>query len=204
MNSRLYASAILSLSSFLLACCNAQPSAAEARRKSSSESRKGPESLHELKARRIDGKAEPLSNYRGKVLLVVNTASECGYTYQYAGLEKLHQKYKDRGFAVLAFPSNDFGGQEPGSAKDIAKFCSSTFKVSFPVFDKVKTKGPGQSPVYAFLTRDHEAPKWNFFKYLVDKRGRVLKVYPSVVEPESVEIQQSLERELKARSSTKS
>jgi glutathione peroxidase len=153
-------------------------------------------SFFELKTNRLNGKAENLSEYKGKVLLVVNTASECGYTPQYAGLEKLYKEYKDKGALVLGFPSNDFGGQEPGSAKEIAKFCELRFKVSFPMFEKVKTKGEGQSPVYEFLARKHGAPKWNFHKYVVGKDGQVKAAFPSAVEPDSAELKKALDAAL--------
>ncbi|MDY7227183.1 glutathione peroxidase [Hyalangium rubrum] len=154
-------------------------------------------SFFELKSTRLNGKAEDLSSYKGKVLLVVNTASECGYTPQYAGLEKLHQEYKDKGVVVLGFPSNDFGGQEPGTSEQIAKFCELRFKTTFPMFEKVKTKGEGQSPVYEFLARKHGAPKWNFHKYVVGKDGQVKAAFPSSVEPESAELKKALDGALK-------
>jgi glutathione peroxidase len=153
-------------------------------------------SFFELKTNRLTGKQENLSEYKGKVLLVVNTASECGYTPQYAGLEKLHKEYKDKGVAVLGFPSNDFGGQEPGSSQEIAKFCELRFKVTFPMFEKVKTKGEGQSPVYEFLARKHGAPKWNFHKYVVGKDGQVKAAFPSSVEPDSAELKKALDSAL--------
>jgi len=153
-------------------------------------------SFHELSASRLNGQSEKLSEYRGKVLLVVNTASECGYTPQYAGLEKLSQAYKDKSVVVLGFPSNDFGGQEPGSAEQIARFCELRYKVTFPMFDKVKTKGEGQSPVYEFLARQHGAPKWNFHKYVVGKDGQVKAAFPSAVTPDSAELKAALERAL--------
>lgn len=153
-------------------------------------------SFHELTAPRLNGRPEKLSDFQGKVLLVVNTASECGYTPQYAGLEKLWQGYKDKGVVVLGFPSNDFGGQEPGSAEQIAKFCELRFKVSFPMFDKVKTKGEGQSPVYEFLARKHGEPKWNFHKYVVGKDGQVKAAFPSSVTPESAELKAALDKAL--------
>src|SRR5436190_23207301 len=109
-------------------------------------------SLHDLTVNTIDLKPQPLSAYKGKVLLVVNTASECGNTPQYAGLEKLYEEYRGRGLIVLGFPSNDFGHQEPGSEAEIKKFCSTRYRVTFPLFQKVKTKGEGQSAVYKFLT----------------------------------------------------
>ncbi|NTX36535.1 MULTISPECIES: glutathione peroxidase [unclassified Myxococcus] len=164
--------------------------------KSQPPSEKKPMSLHDLSANRLDGKAEKLSDFQGKVLVVVNTASECGYTPQYAGLEKLFQDYKDKGVVVLGFPSNDFGGQEPGSSEDIKKFCELRFKVSFPMFEKVKTKGDGQSPVYAFLAKNHDAPKWNFHKYVVGKDGQVKAGFPSKVTPESDELRKAVDAAL--------
>ncbi|MFM7734937.1 MAG: glutathione peroxidase, partial [Alphaproteobacteria bacterium] len=138
-----------------------------------------PDSLFKLTATNIDGKPQPLSAYEGEVVLVVNTASECGFTPQYAGLEKLYEDYKGKGFTILGFPSNDFGGQEPGTAAEIKSFCEKRFKVTFPMFDKVATKGSSQSPVYAFLTKDKGEPRWNFHKYLVGKDGKVIAAYPS-------------------------
>jgi glutathione peroxidase len=153
-------------------------------------------SFFDLKTNRLNGKQENLSEYKGKVLLVVNTASECGYTPQYAGLEKLYKEYKDKGAVVLGFPSNDFGAQEPGSSQEIAKFCELRFKVTFPMFEKVKTKGDGQSPVYAFLASKHGAPKWNFHKYVVGKDGQVKAAFPSSVEPDSAELKKALDAAL--------
>ncbi|NMO20522.1 glutathione peroxidase [Pyxidicoccus fallax] len=153
-------------------------------------------SFHDLTANRLDGTPEKLSGFQGKVVLVVNTASECGYTPQYAGLEKLYQEYKDKGLVVAGFPSNDFGGQEPGSAAEIKKFCELRFKVTFPMFEKVKTKGEGQSPVYAFLSKDHPAPKWNFHKYVVGKDGQVKAAFPSAVTPESAELKAAIDSAL--------
>jgi glutathione peroxidase len=147
-----------------------------------------PMSFHDLSARTIDLKEQPLSAYKGRVLLVVNTASECGNTPQYADLERLHQKLAPKGFAVLGFPSNDFGGQEPGSEADIKKFCDLKYRVTFPMFAKVKTKGEGQSPVYQFLTAKHGQPKWNFHKYLVGKDGQVLAAFPAKMSPEDPSI----------------
>ena len=147
-------------------------------------------------ARTLDGKSQPLSAYRGQVLLVVNTASECGFTPQYSGLEKLHQEYKSKGFAVLGFPSNDFGGQEPGTAEQIAGFCSTKYAITFPLFEKVATKGPQQSPVYAFLAAKDGAPRWNFHKYVVGKDGRVGAAFPSNVTPESAELRGAIDRAL--------
>ncbi|WP_140861765.1 glutathione peroxidase [Myxococcus xanthus] len=164
--------------------------------KSEPTSEKKPMSFHHLSANRLDGKPEKLSGYQGKVVLVVNTASECGYTPQYAGLEKLHQEYKDKGLVVAGFPSNDFGGQEPGSSEEIKKFCELRYKVTFPMFEKVKTKGDGQSPVYAFLSQHHPAPKWNFHKYVVGKDGQVKAGFPSAVTPDSAELKAAIDSAL--------
>lgn len=150
-------------------------------------------SFFDLTANRLDGKPEPLANYKGKVVLVVNTASECGYTPQYKGLEALYEDYRDKGVVVLGFPSNDFGGQEPGSSEQIAQFCERKYAVRFPLFEKVKTKGADKSPVYAFLTAKNGEPKWNFHKYLVGKDGQVIAAYPSSVTPESAELRKAID-----------
>ena len=154
-------------------------------------------SLHDLTANTLDGTPQNLSDYKGKVLLVVNTASQCGYTPQYAGLEKLYESYKDKGFVVLGFPSNDFGGQEPGTPAEIKTFCEKKYHVTFPLFAKVKTKGEGQSPVYKFLVAGHGEPKWNFHKYVVGKDGRVRAAFPSAVKPDSAELKDAIEAALK-------
>ena len=154
-------------------------------------------SFFDLTANRLNGKPEPLATYKGKVVLVVNTASECGFTPQYEGLEKLYEEYKDKGVAVLGFPSNDFGGQEPGSSEQIATFCKKNYGVQFPLFEKVKTKGAGKSEVYAFLTTKEAEPKWNFHKYLVGKDGQVLKSFSSKVTPDSAELRSAIDAALK-------
>jgi glutathione peroxidase len=156
-----------------------------------------PMSLHQLSVNTIDKKPQSLGAYKGKVALVVNTASECGNTPQYAGLERLYQSYKDKGLVVLGFPSNDFGGQEPGTEAEIKTFCSTKYKVTFPMFEKVKTKGEGKSPVYAFLTADHGEPKWNFHKYLVGKDGKVIAAFPAKLQPESDELRAAIDAALK-------
>jgi glutathione peroxidase len=156
-----------------------------------------PMSLHDLTVKTIGGKDESLGIYKGKVLVVVNTASECGFTPQYAGLETLYETYKGKGVVVLGFPSNDFGAQEPGSSEEIKAFCEKRFHVQFPLFEKVKTKGKGQSPVYAFLTAKYPAPKWNFHKYVVGKDGQVRASFPSAVTPESQELNDAIEAALK-------
>ncbi len=154
-------------------------------------------SLHDVSTTSLDGKPVKLSEYKGKVLVVVNTASECGYTPQYAGLEKLYETYKDKGVVVLGFPSNDFGGQEPGTAAEIKTFCETKFNVKFPMFEKVRTSGEGQSPVYKFLTAKHAGPKWNFHKYVVGKDGQVVAAFPSSVVPDSAELKSAIEAALK-------
>jgi glutathione peroxidase len=153
-------------------------------------------SVLDLTVPTIDGNQQPLSAYRGKVLLIVNVASECGFTPQYVGLEKLWEEYKGRGLVVLGFPSNDFGGQEPGSEAEIKKFCSTNFHVSFPMFAKVKTKGDGQAPIYKLLAEKGE-PKWNFHKYLVGKDGKIVAAFASKVAPESAELRQAIEAALR-------
>jgi len=156
-----------------------------------------PMSFYDLTANTLEGTAQPLSTYKGEVTLVVNTASECGYTPQYQGLEKLYEDYKGKGFVLLGFPSNDFGGQEPGDAKQIRQFCSTRFHVTFPMFEKVKTKGADQSPVYAFLSKDGRGePKWNFHKYLIGKDGQVVGVFPSAVTPDSPELTKAIDAAL--------
>lgn len=155
-------------------------------------------SLHELTVNTIDLKPQPLSAYKGQVLLVVNTASECGNTPQYAGLERLYQEYKGKGFAVLGFPSNDFGGQEPGSEAEIKTFCSTRYSVSFPLFQKVKTRGDGQAAVYKFLTAKHAPPKWNFAKYLVGRNGQVIRFFDAKVLPEDKDLRAAIDAALKS------
>jgi glutathione peroxidase len=151
------------------------------------------ESLYALKTKTLQGQPADLGQYQGKVTLVVNVASECGFTPQYAGLEKLHRELSGRGFAVLGFPSNEFGAQEPGSPQEIGTFCQKNYGVTFPLFEKVVTKaGPGQSPVYEFLGRSGRLPTWNFAKYLVGKDGRVIQSYPSKVAPESPELRDAI------------
>ena len=153
-------------------------------------------SIHDLTMKRLDGTSEALSAYAGKVVLVVNTASECGYTPQYQGLQKLHEEVGPKGLVVLGFPSNDFGGQEPGSSEQIATFCQKNYGVTFPLFEKVVTKGAGASPLYQLLAESAGPPKWNFHKYLVDKQGRVVRGFPSAVAPESAELRAAIDEQL--------
>jgi glutathione peroxidase len=154
-------------------------------------------SFHDLKTTALDGTPADFSAYKGKVVLVVNTASQCGYTPQYAGLEKLHREMKEKGVVVLGFPSNDFGGQEPGSAQEIATFCQRNYGVSFPMFAKSVTKaGADQSPVYTFLGKSGNLPSWNFSKYVVDKKGQVVGFFPSKVAPDAPELRAAIEKAL--------
>jgi len=132
-------------------------------------------------------------------VLVVNVASRCGYTPQYAGLEKLHREMAPKGVTILGFPSNDFGGQEPGTPDEIQTFCKLTYDVTFPLFAKVVTKaGPDQSPVYAFLGETGSLPQWNFAKYVVDKNGKVVAFFPSRVVPDAPELRAAIEKALAA------
>ncbi|MEP6925915.1 MAG: glutathione peroxidase, partial [Pyrinomonadaceae bacterium] len=139
----------------------------------------------------IDGKDVKLDAYKGKVALLVNTASQCGYTPQYEGLEKIYEKYKDQGFVVLGFPANNFGGQEPGTNAEIKEFCTLKYKTSFPMFAKISVKGEDQHPLYKYLTSADTDPKfagdikWNFNKFLVDKDGKIIARFDSKETPES-------------------
>jgi glutathione peroxidase len=149
--------------------------------------------VYDFSARDIDGKEQPLSRYKGKALLIVNVASKCGFTPQYTGLEALHRKLAAKGFAVLGFPCDQFGHQEPGDEQEIKSFCSLTYDVSFPMFAKVAVNGDGAHPLYQFLKKEakgllgSEAIKWNFTKFLVDKDGKVVGRYAPTDKPESIE-----------------
>ncbi len=160
-------------------------------------------SLYTLSAKTLEGKEQALGDFSGKVTLLVNVASHCGNTPQYTGLEKLHEKYAARGFSVLGFPSNDFGKQEPGSAQEIREFCSTKYKVSFPLFEKVQTKpGAGQSPVYATLERaSGQLPNWNFGKYLVGRDGRVVEYFSPRTKPDDPKVVAAIEKALDAPAS---
>lgn len=159
-------------------------------------------SFYSLEAKTIEGKPVKLSAYQGQALLIVNTASNCGYTPQYEGLEKLYDTYKGRGLRVLAFPSNDFLFQEPGSNAEIQKFCTSTYGVSFDLFEKAPVNGLGASSVYKYLTgrvtnpRFHGPIRWNFEKFVIDRQGRVIARFPSKVAPESPEMEKAIEAAL--------
>lgn len=144
-------------------------------------------------ARSIDGQDVSMRNYAGKVVLVVNVASKCGFTPQYTGLESLYKKYKDRGLVVLGFPCNQFGGQEPGTEADIKQFCSLSYPVSFPLFAKVEVNGDHAHPLYSYLKKAQkgvlgtEAIKWNFTKFLIDKHGAVVDRFAPQTKPEEME-----------------
>lgn len=161
---------------------------------------KNMESVHEFSVKDINGKDVSLSEYKGKVLLIVNVASKCGYTRQYSGLQKIYDKYKEQGFEILAFPCNDFGGQEPGTNEEIAEFCSTNFNVTFPLFDKIKVLGEDKNPLYKMLTNNSNVEKgdinWNFEKFLISKEGEVIARYKSSVEPESDAVAKAIEQEL--------
>ena len=159
--------------------------------------------LGDIALKDIDGNATSLGNYLGKVLLVVNVASRCGNTKQYSGLESLYGRYKDQGLVVLGFPCNDFGAQEPGSNAEVKEFCTSKYKVTFPMFDKIHVKGAEQHPLYAALTGKSGAfpgdITWNFGKFLIGRDGRPLKRFEPGTKPEDPKVVQAVEAALKAR-----
>jgi glutathione peroxidase len=152
--------------------------------------------IYGIKVRTIDGQEKSLSEYKGKVLLIVNVASKCGYTPQYEGLEKIYEKYKDKGFEILAFPCNDFGGQEPGTNEEIQSFCKTNYNVTFTLFDKIKVLGGEKSALYTKLINFEPSGdiSWNFEKFLVDKNGNVTGRYKSKVKPEAEEIASAVEK----------
>jgi glutathione peroxidase len=149
--------------------------------------------FYDFSVKKIDGTSIPLKDYEGKVLVVVNVASKCGFTPQYEGLEKLYRKYRDEGLIVLGFPCNQFGAQEPGDEKEIAQFCSLHYEVSFPLFSKIDVNGPNASPFYEYLKKEckgllgTEAIKWNFTKFLINRKGQVVERYAPQTKPEALE-----------------
>lgn len=154
-------------------------------------------SFYELTAPALDGTPIDLSRFAGMVTLVVNVASECGFTPQYAGLQALQDELGPRGFTVIGFPSNDFGAQEPGTADEIRRFCDERYRITFPLFGKVQTKpGPGQSPVYRRLGETGHLPGWNFHKFLVGRDGQVAAVFPTTASPASRALREAVERAL--------
>jgi glutathione peroxidase len=156
--------------------------------------------FHDITVVDIDGNIVPLSTYKGRVALVVNTASRCGYTPQLAGLQRLYEKYSPSGFVILGFPSNDFGGQDPGTNEEIKAFCSGNYDVTFPMFAKSVVKGRDKSELYTFLTSTLMPARevgWNFEKFLISRDGNVLARFPSRAEPESQTVIESIEAALK-------
>jgi len=155
--------------------------------------------IHEFTVKDLDGKSIKLEKYKGKVLLIVNTASKCGFTPQLKEMEELYEEYQDQGFELLAFPSNDFAGQEPLNGKEIQQFCVDKYEASYPIFDKIHVKGGDADPVYQFLADKalngniSSKPKWNFHKYLVDKEGKVVNYYYSITNPNSKKIRRAIE-----------
>jgi glutathione peroxidase len=185
----------LTLTALLVPTGSAQP------RPLSKGSRHMKTSVLDFTVNTIDGKPVKLSSYRGKVLLVVNTASECGYTPQYEGLQQLYELYREKGLRILAFPTNDFGKQEPGTNAMIKSFCSTKFHTTFDLFEKIVVKGRDQHPLYKFITADSAYAgevKWNFQKYLVDRSGAIAGRYLSAVEPMSAELRSAVEHLLAA------
>jgi glutathione peroxidase len=156
-----------------------------------------PASFYDLETKALDGTPGNLAQYKGKVAVVVNVASKCGYTPQYTGLEKLYRDLKPKGVVVLGFPSNDFGGQEPGTAEEIATFCKTTYDVTFPLFEKGVTKaGPTQSPIYQYLGTSGNLPAWNFSKYVIGKDGKIVAFFPSKVTPDAPELKAAIDKAL--------
>ena len=164
-----------------------------------------PASPLDFKVKDIDGKDVDLSQYRGKVVLIVNVASHCGFTPQYKGLEAIYKKYADKGFIILGFPANDFGAQEPGTPEEIKTFCSSKYDVTFPLMAKISTLEPAKAPLYKFLTEKETAGDfageiaWNFNKFLVDRNGNVIARYGSPDKPEDAKVTDEIEKALAAK-----
>jgi glutathione peroxidase len=158
--------------------------------------------LYSFTLNSIDGKPAPLADYKGKVVLIVNVASKCGFTPQYSALESVYEKYKDQGFVILGFPANNFGAQEPGTNEEIKTFCSRKYNVSFPMFSKISVKGADQAPLYTYLTQETGNGiagdiKWNFTKFLVDRNGKVIQRFEPEVTPDSKGVTQAIEQQLK-------
>jgi glutathione peroxidase len=181
--------AILAVGPLLALSCREERPALPSEGVSKEESASEPESIYSFTVEDIDGKPAALNRFRGQVLLLVNVASKCGYTRQYEGLQALYEKYHDRGLVVLAFPANNFGGQEPGTNEQIKQFCSTTYGVAFPVFAKISVRGDDMHPLYQFLTSSPGNPRcagdiaWNFTKFLIGRRGDVVGRYEPAIEP---------------------
>jgi glutathione peroxidase len=160
------------------------------------------DNVYDFTMKTIDGKSESLSEYKGKVVLIVNVASKCGFTPQYSGLQSLYTKYKDQGFVILGFPANNFGSQEPGTDTEIKTFCSSKYNVSFPMFSKVSVKGGDTTPLYQYLTNKSTDPsfagdiKWNFTKFLIGRDGSILARFEPQTKPDSAEVVGAVETAL--------
>ena len=168
----------------------------------SNPSKVAPMNIYDYKLESLDGKPVDMSKYKGKVLLIVNTASKCGYTKQYAGLQAISQKYKDQGLEVLGFPANNFGGQEPGNASEIGEFCQKNFGVTFDLFAKSSVKGADKSPFFTYLTEKANPAKtgeidWNFEKFLIGRDGTMVDRFKSAVTPEGEELTDAIETQLK-------
>ncbi len=158
--------------------------------------------LYNFTLNSIEGKPAPLADYKGKVVLLVNVASQCGYTPQYSALQSIYEKYKDQGFVILGFPANNFGAQEPGTNEEIKTFCSRKYSVTFPMYAKISVKGEDQAPLYSYLTKETGAGiagdiKWNFTKFLVDRNGNVVQRFEPAVTPDSKEMTAAIEKQLK-------
>ena len=159
-------------------------------------------SLYSFTLNSIDGKPAPLAEYKGKVVLIVNVASQCGYTPQYSALESIYEKYKDQGFVILGFPANNFGAQEPGTNEEIKTFCTRKYSVTFPMYAKISVKGDDQAPLYSYLTKETGPGitgdiKWNFTKFLVDRNGKVVQRFEPAVTPDSKDVTAAIEKQLK-------
>src|SRR5208337_1175430 len=150
--------------------------------------------LYSFTLNSIDGKPAPLADYKGKVVLLVNVASRCGFTPQYTALESTYEKYKDKGFVILGFPANNFGAQEPGTNEEIKTFCSRAYNVTFPMYAKISVKGEDRHPLYKYLTETGGEIKWNFTKFLVGKDGKVIARFEPAVKPESAEVAGVIEK----------
>lgn len=158
--------------------------------------------LYSFTLNSIDGRPAPLADYKGKVILIVNVASQCGYTPQYSALEETYEKYKGQGFVILGFPANNFGAQEPGTNEEIKTFCTRKYSVTFPMYAKLSVKGDDQAPLYTYLTKETGAGisgdiKWNFTKFLVDRNGKVVQRFEPAVTPDSKEVTEAIEKQLK-------
>jgi glutathione peroxidase len=158
----------------------------------------GASSVYEFTMNSIDGAPLPLSSFKGKVLLIVNVASFCGFTPQYEQLEAVYEKYKDQGFVIAGFPANNFGAQEPGTNEEIKTFCTRKYNVKFPIYSKISVKDPDKAPLYQYLTETAGGEiKWNFTKFLIDRNGKIIARFESPVKPDSPEVIAAIEKALK-------